>query len=159
MQTDTEPDEEKKNIDMHFVSDLKTDSSRCPFKLGKSAYHNNKKILNSRPCKDEHARDATIILLKKEIESALESLKGVQAEMVKLRIEKEEIWMSEKQSQENMKLVTNQVLLLQSSIWNFEEQSGLKITEFNDKLHKVEKIVQETGSHWFETKEVLHYIF
>lgn len=153
--TDTEPDEETNNIDVHSVADLKTDSSQCSFKFGKSVYHNDKKILDSRPCKDVHARDITIILLKKEIESALESLKGVQAEMAKLRVEKEEIWISEKQSRENMKCLMDQVLLLQSAMRNFEEQSGLKMVVFNDKLRKVEQIVQETGSHWFETKESL----
>lgn len=159
MQTDTEPDEETNNIDAHSVADLKTDSSQCSFKFGKSVYHNDKKILDSRPCKDVHARDITIILLKKEIESALESLKGVQAEMAKLRVEKEEIWISEKQSRENMKCLMDQVLLLQSAMRNFEEQSGLKMVVFNDKIRKVEQIVQETGSHWFETKEVFHYLF
>ncbi|CBI32470.3 unnamed protein product, partial [Vitis vinifera] len=132
----TEPDEETNNIDVHSVADLKTDSSQCSFKFGKSVYHNDKKILDSRPCKDVHARDITIILLKKEIESALESLKGVQAEMAKLRVEKEEIWISEKQSRENMKCLMDQVLLLQSAMRNFEEQSGLKMVVFNDKIRK-----------------------
>ena len=154
MQTDAEPDEETNNVDMHFVADLKTDSSQWSFKSGKRVYPNNEKVLGSRTGNDVHARDVTIILLKKEIESALESLKGVQAEMAKLRADKEEIWTTEKKSQENMKCLMDQALLLQSAMKNFEEQSGLQMVVFNDKLQKVEQNFLETSSHWFKTKEV-----
>lgn len=158
MQSDTKTDEETNNIDKHFVADRKTDSSMCSFKSGNSVYPNKEKILGTRTGNDVHARDVTIILLKKEIESALESLKGVQAEMAKLRVEKEEIWKSEKKGQENTKCLMDQVLLLQSAMMNFEEQSGLKMEVFNDKLHKVEQNVRETSSHWFKTKEVFNCV-
>lgn len=68
--------------------------------------------MKSRTFKDVSNGDVTIILLRKEIESALLSLKEVQAEMVKLHEEKKQMWMSEKQSQESMKSLTTQVLTL-----------------------------------------------
>lgn len=108
--------------------------------------------------KDEGLRtpkDVTIILLKGEIEFALESLKEVKREMAKLHAEKEEIWMSEKQSQESMKCFTTQILALQEVFNNFETQFETKIQTVNDKLQAFEQIIQEAGICWCQTKEFL----
>ncbi|KAJ6419585.1 hypothetical protein OIU84_029653 [Salix udensis] len=106
--------------------------------------------------KDEGLRtpkDVTIILLKGEIEFALESLKEVQREMAKLHAEKEEIGMSEKQSQESMKCFTNQILAFQEVLNNFETQFEMKIQTVNHKLLAFEQIIQEAGICWCQTKE------
>lgn len=107
--------------------------------------------------KDESLRtpkDVTISLLKGEIEFALESLKEVKREMAKLHAEKEEIWMSEKHSQESMKCFTTQILALQEVFSNFETQFETKIQTVNDKLQAFEQIIQEAGICWCQTKEV-----
>ncbi|KAG6777782.1 hypothetical protein POTOM_017615 [Populus tomentosa] len=108
--------------------------------------------------KDEGLRtpkDVTISLLKGEIEFALESLKEVKREMAKLHAEKEEIWMSEKHSQESMKCFTTQILALQEVFSNFETQFETKIQTVNDKLQAFEQIIQEAGICWCQTKEFL----
>ncbi|XP_023879431.2 kinesin-like protein KIN-12D [Quercus suber] len=113
------------------------------------------KSMKSRTFKDVSNRDVTIILLKKEIESALLSLKEVQAEMVKLHDEKKQMWMSEKQSQESMKSLTTQVLTLEAAMSNYEKQSRLKMEAFSHRLNAFEKTVEEAGSQWCQTKELL----
>ena len=52
-------------------------------------------------------------------------------------------------------MMRDQTLLLQLAMRNFEEQSGHKMVMFNDKLQKVERLVRETDSYWFETKQSL----
>ncbi|XP_020534921.1 kinesin-like protein KIN-12D isoform X2 [Jatropha curcas] len=108
-----------------------------------------------RTSKDVCDRDVTIILLRKEIESALESLQEVQVEMAKLRSEKEEIWMSEKQSQESLKCFSTHILAIQADMNAFEKQFELKIDAGNHKLQSLEQIVQEAGIHCCQTKEFL----
>ncbi|GFY89976.1 phragmoplast orienting kinesin 2 [Actinidia rufa] len=105
--------------------------------------------------KDEKDRDATLILLKNEIESALNSLNGVQAEMAKLRVEKEEVWRTEKQSQESIKSLLAQVLSLQEVMNNFEKQFGCKMESLDHKLQRVEETVQDAGIFWCQEKELL----
>ena len=73
--------------------------------------------------KDERD-NATTILLENEIESYLDSLKGMQAEMAKLRVEKEEVWRAEKTSQESIRSLLAQLLSLQEVMNNFEKQFG-----------------------------------
>ncbi|OVA15456.1 Kinesin [Macleaya cordata] len=108
-----------------------------------------------RAHKDVCDRDATIVLLRKEIESALHSLREVQAQMVKLLEEKEEIRKSEIQSRKSMECVTAQVLALQSETDNTGKQSELKMTELERKFQTVDGRVQEARSYWFQKKEVL----
>ena len=52
-------------------------------------------------------------------------------------------------------MMRDQTLLLQLAMRNFEEQSGHKMVMFSDKLQKVERLVRETDSYWFETKQSL----
>ncbi|GAV81504.1 Kinesin domain-containing protein/Kinesin-relat_1 domain-containing protein [Cephalotus follicularis] len=154
-QPDIEMNQEDK--DFKFVEDPRTYISSSL--LGGKNIHgisdDQKHMEPKKTCYNVRHKDVTIILLKKEIESALESLKEVQAEMAKLRNEKEEIWVSKKRSEEDMKCVTNELLALQESISNFEKQSELKIEAVNHKLQMFEQIVQDAGSYWCQTKEFL----
>ncbi|CAL5333677.1 unnamed protein product [Camellia sinensis] len=146
------------NVDSYSVEDLKTEISGCSFKVGKNPHEyspDQRKLASGRIWKDESDRDATIVLLKKEIETALESLKGVQAGMANLRAEKEEVWMSEKQSQESIKSLRTQVLSLQVAMNNFEKQFGFKMESLDHKLLAVEDSVQDAGSCWCQEKELL----
>ncbi|PSS04926.1 Kinesin-like protein [Actinidia chinensis var. chinensis] len=95
--------------------------------------------------KDERDRDATIILLENEIESTLDSLKGVQPEMAKLLVEKEEAWRAEKPSQETIKSLLAQFLSLQEVMNNFEKQFGCKMESWDHKLQRVELLELELG--------------
>ncbi|CAK7329803.1 unnamed protein product [Dovyalis caffra] len=132
--------------------DFRVDVSKCSATIGKRSRSSSCVI------KDEELRnskDITVILLKGEIESALESLKEVKMEMANLRAEKEEIWMSEKQSQESMKCFTTQLLALQEVFNNFETQFEMKIKAVNHKLQAFEQIIQEAGIRWHQNKEFL----
>lgn len=131
--------------------------ANCSLKVGKGVtnYSSDQENLKSRiPCENVHERDVMIILLKKEIESALKSLKEVQAEMEKLHEEKKEMWKSEQQSQKSIKSFTTQALKLQATMNDFENQSKLKMEALSQKLQAFESIVLEAGSHWYHTKEV-----
>lgn len=147
---------------MQTDADLKPDVSGSSFDVGNSMIESScdrKTLESERKCKNVFDREATIILLKKEIESAFESLKEVKAEIAKLRGEKHEILLSEKQSRQSMKHLIDQISALQASMVIFEEQSGLKMVNFSNKLVTVEQILHETCASWCQTKEVVHYTF
>ncbi|KAL3538910.1 hypothetical protein ACH5RR_002276 [Cinchona calisaya] len=99
-------------------------------------------------------KDATIMLLKKEIESALESLNGVQAEMAKLRYEKENFCMSEKESLKGIESILSQVVVLWNAMDSFEEEFKLKIDALEAKLQGFEEIVQQSCTSWLEQNEM-----
>ncbi|KAL2344857.1 hypothetical protein Fmac_006142 [Flemingia macrophylla] len=117
--------------------------------------YDNKEPKSRRVCKEVHERDVTITLLRKEIESALESLKEVQYEMAKLHKEKKEMSLCEKKSRQSIECLTNQILFLQEAMNHFEEQSKLKIEALSHKLRGLEKPLKEVGSHWYQRKESL----
>ncbi|XP_057992919.1 kinesin-like protein KIN-12D isoform X2 [Hevea brasiliensis] len=131
--------------------DLRAHVPECSLEKGSRC----RKSEEFRTSKDVSDRDVTIILLKKEIESALESLQEVQVEMAKLRSEKEEIRISEKRSQESLKCFTTLILAIQADMSNFENLFELKMNAINHKLQSFEQIVQEAGTHWCQTKEFL----
>lgn len=119
----------------------------------------NEKNLESQIFRNISHRDITITLLKQEIESALRSLSGVQDQMVKLQNEKKEMLINEKQNQENLQCLTNQVFVLQETMKNFEERSENVMEAFSHRLKAFEQTVLEAGSHWCQTKEVKMIIF
>ncbi|KAL5855677.1 hypothetical protein ACOSQ4_005479 [Xanthoceras sorbifolium] len=148
----------KDDVDVHFVDDLRKDVSEHCYKARKSfcGYSYDQKQMESiNVCKDVRERDSTIVLLRLEIESALESLKEVQAEMAKLHGEKEEMLVSKKQNEKGMKCLVTQLLTLQATMDNFEKQSELKIEAVNRKLGEFEQIAHEAGTDWHQTKEFL----
>jgi kinesin family protein 15 len=160
LQTDTEINQVS-DIDLNFVEDRIVDTSEYS-KVEKSVCPSSYDGRNMRCksiCKDVCHRDVTIILLKKEIEFALESLMEVQAEMAKLHSEKKQMWISEKQTQESMKFLISQVLTLESAMSNFEKQSRLKMEVFSQRLNAFEQTVDEAGFQWCQTKEVTVFLY
>ncbi|KAM7253486.1 hypothetical protein ACFE04_021640 [Oxalis oulophora] len=100
-------------------------------------------------------KDVTIILLRQEIESALESLKMVQAEMSKLHKEKEEFSLRKEKSEESMACLASQIISMQDAMNKFEIQHAIKVEAVDQKLLGFEQIVEETLSHWSQIKEIL----
>lgn len=99
-------------------------------------------------------RDAAIILLKKEIESALKSLDKLKAQMDKLQSEKEEILASERCSRKSIGSLINQTVVLADAIDNFGGVVELKISAIDGKIRRMEEASQETLDSWFQQTEV-----
>ncbi|POO03052.1 hypothetical protein TorRG33x02_011130, partial [Trema orientale] len=153
--TETHQDDD---VDNRLVEDSRTNISKSSLDVGKKVgLHScdQEDNFQSLPCKDKSDRDTTIILLRREIESALQSLKEVQVEMEKLRKENKDIVKSEQKTRESLKCFTKQVHNLQATMNDFESQSKLKLEALNQKLEASEQIVVEAGSHLFETRELL----
>ncbi|GMJ12777.1 phragmoplast orienting kinesin 2 [Hibiscus trionum] len=117
-------------------------------------YTCNDGIAERRSNKGLRDRDV-IILLKKEIESAMESLKEVQAEMGKICNEKEEIQLSDKRSKESLRYLAAHVLALEETMNDFEKLFEVKIAAVHRKINTVEQTMQKTSTHWCKTKEFL----
>ncbi|KAL7118896.1 hypothetical protein ACP275_02G029800 [Erythranthe tilingii] len=100
-------------------------------------------------------RDGAIILLKKEIDYALKSLKDVQAEMVKLCSEKEEILATERCSHKNIESMVNQTLLLRDAIDNFGGELEGKVNTMDAKIRKMEEMVHQCSTSCFQQIECL----
>lgn len=130
-------------------------------KVGKEVpgYPCNEKNLESQIFNNVSDKDITITLLKKEIESALRSLRVVQAQMIKLQNEKKEMLINEKQNRQNLQCLMNQVLVLQETIKKFDKQSENVMEALNHRLKAFEQNVLEAGSRWCLTKEVIQIIF
>lgn len=160
LQTDAETNQVS-DRDLNCVEDLTVDTSGYS-RVGKGVCcpsYDEKNLESRRIGRDMLNKDVTIILLKKEIESALESLKEVQAEMVKLHDEKKQMQVSAKCSQESMKCLTTQVLAMEAAMSNFEKQYILKTEAFGNRLSVFEQTVEEAGSQWCQTKEVILHDF
>ncbi|KAK6253602.1 hypothetical protein QUC31_015322 [Theobroma cacao] len=159
--SDDGSDERRSNVgtddkDLHSVQELETDISDCSFKVGESLHGspcNEKRMGFRKTCMNVCDREVTIILLKKEIKSAMESLKEVQAEMGEIRDEKEEIQLSEKQSKESLRCLTTHVIALEATMNEFGKLCELKIGAVNRKINTFEQSMQEIRTHWCQTKE------
>lgn len=99
-------------------------------------------------------KETTIALLRRELESALGSLMGVQAQMVKLHDEKEEIKQSEIQSQKNVEHLTAEVHHLKSAMIDKEHQFESRLLELEEKLQGVEGSTVPSSACWQKMKEV-----
>lgn len=144
---------EDTNADKTFGEELRTDLGQC---VSADDMDDLKPI---RPNQDGCDRGATILLLKKEIECALESLKEVKVEMEMLREEKMQMWHSDQQNQESMKCMMIQVLNLQELMSDFENQTKIKMEAFIQRVEKLERIVLDAGSHLYQSKEVIFKFF
>ncbi|KAK8626852.1 hypothetical protein V6N13_134482 [Hibiscus sabdariffa] len=127
---------------------------RPEISVGERLYTSNDGRDESRSNKGLRDRDV-IILLKKEIESAMESLKDVQAEMGKICNEKVEIQLSEKRSKESLRYLAEHVLSLEETMNDFEKLFEVKIGAVHQKINTVEQTMQKTSTHWCQTKEFL----
>ncbi|KAJ0801308.1 putative plus-end-directed kinesin ATPase [Helianthus annuus] len=101
-------------------------------------------VQSCRSSRDVSRRDDTIVLLKKELETALESLKGVKAEMARLRSERDVIRLSEKQSRQSIEGFVPQVLALQATLDNFEKQTEVAMVSLDNKIQTVEGLLQKS---------------
>ncbi|KAK2991465.1 hypothetical protein RJ640_016500 [Escallonia rubra] len=146
------------NIDVCSIEGMEAEFSECRFKVCKKNMRecssDQKTLTLGKTLKDASDRNATIVLLKKEIESALESLKEVQVEMAKLRDEKEEVLISEKGNRERIDSLMLQVVGLKATMCNFEEQCSLKLVSLDHKLRTAEETMQESVNYWFGEKEL-----
>ncbi|XP_024960060.1 kinesin-like protein KIN-12D [Cynara cardunculus var. scolymus] len=105
---------------------------------------NGHMVRDCRSSRDTGRRDGTIILLKKELETALGSLNGVKTEMARLRSEKEAVLLSEKQNCKSIEVLVPQVLTLQSVFDKFEKQIGVAMVSLDHKIQTVEELLQES---------------
>lgn len=147
------------NQETYAVARIKTDISESPFKVGENLhkYSSDQKTMPfGRTLNDANGKDATVALLKVEIESSLESLKVLQIEMARLRNEKEEVYNSEKRSRQGIESLMSQVLVLQAGMGNFEEQVGREMVSLYHKLRMVEKTMEEFVTSWIVKSEVCY---
>lgn len=101
-----------------------------------------------------HDREVTIVLLRKEIESALDSLEGVQAQMVKLLYEKEESKKTEMQNRERVEHLVAELLELKSQIDYKEQECEGRLLVLEKKLQIVETNAIAANDSWNKFKEV-----
>ncbi|OMP01569.1 hypothetical protein COLO4_11727 [Corchorus olitorius] len=148
----------KDDKDLHSGQELETDTPHCSFKVGESLHGSSchKKFIESgETCKNLCDKEVTVILLKRELESAMESLKEVQAEMSRICSEKEEIRLSEEKSKESLRCLATHVLALEATTSDFGKLLELKIGAVNHKVSTFEQTMQEIRTHWCQTKEFL----
>lgn len=88
------------------------------------------------------------------MESALDCLKGVQAEMARLHVEKEALWSSEQKSRERIGDFLAAATCLQTYMDKFEQELVLKVELVDNKLRTIEGAVLESSSSWYEQKKV-----
>ncbi|KAK9077288.1 hypothetical protein SSX86_005625 [Deinandra increscens subsp. villosa] len=115
------------------------------------------KVQTCRSSRDVNRRDDTIILLKKELETALESLNGVKTEMARLRSEKEVIRISEKQSRQSIEVLVPQILALQAIVDNFEKHIEVAIVSLDHKIQTVEGLLQESCKSCHEKRKLYEH--
>ncbi|PPD81977.1 hypothetical protein GOBAR_DD21105 [Gossypium barbadense] len=143
---------------LHSLQRQETGTPDCSLKVVESLHGSRcdeKTIESGNTCKNKCNRDVTIILLKKEIESAMESLKEVQAEMARICNEKEEIRLSEKQSKEGLQCLAAHALALEEAMNDYGKLLEVKIGAVHQKINTVEQTMQEICTHWCQTKEFL----
>ncbi|XP_011088306.1 kinesin-like protein KIN-12D [Sesamum indicum] len=116
---------------------------------------NDYSLMSESNMKGVNGGDAAIILLKKDVENALKSLQEVQAEMGNLRLEKQEILAFEKCCQRSIGSLTNQAVLLNNAIDDFEGEFERKVNALDCKIGKMEAIVQESFTSLFQQRELL----
>lgn len=142
---------------LHSLRWQETGTPDCSLKVLESLHGSQcdeKTMESGKTCKNTCDRDVTIILLKKEIESAMESLKEVQAEMARICNEREEIWLSEKKSKEGLQRLAAHALVLEETMNDFGKLLEVKIGAVHQKINTVEQTMQEISTHWCQTKEV-----
>lgn len=122
--------------------------------IAKNCNINDNKLESGITLQSAIGRDAAIILLKKEIESALKSLDKLKAQMDKLQSEKEEILASERCSRKSIGSLINQTVVLADAIDNFGGVVELKISAIDGKIRRMEEASQETLDSWFQQTEV-----
>nr|CAD1841377.1 unnamed protein product [Ananas comosus var. bracteatus] len=105
--------------------------------------------------KVSYDRGSIILLLRNELESALDNLEAVQAEKVRLLNEKEEQKRSEIQNRARIDCFSAEVIRLMLEITDKEKFFGTRMMQLESKLEIVEKNVVAFKECWHRTKEAL----
>ncbi|KAK4789861.1 hypothetical protein SAY86_017165 [Trapa natans] len=104
-------------------------------------------------CHEEFGRDGALLLMKREVGCAFESLKQLQAEMAELQKVEEGRLTSEKLENEKINNLAVQVLDLHTTMRNFEDDLNLRIGAFYRKIQYFERAVVDFGNDWCRVKE------
>lgn len=104
--------------------------------------------------KVSYDRGSIILLLRNELESALDNLEAVQAEKVRLLNDKEEQKRTEIQNRARIDCFSAEVIRLMSEITDKEKFFGTRMMQLESKLEIVEKNVVAFKECWHRTKEV-----
>lgn len=91
----------------------------------------------------EQDKDEVIFLLRKEIVSALESLKGVQIQMSDLLSEKEEILKAEREGKKTVDGIKSQVIELETKMSSLENMAEDDMIKMANKLYHLEEHQQK----------------
>ncbi|XP_017256133.1 kinesin-like protein KIN-12D [Daucus carota subsp. sativus] len=131
-----------------------TDTPECLPEVGKNLhkYSSEQKRLAGGA-----NREATVVLLREEIESAVKSLKRAHLEIANLRKENKEARDSEEGTRQVMEVIILQVLSLQEIICNFENQADSKVNRLDHKLLKMECAIKDTVTSWSRNNELFEH--
>lgn len=157
LQTGSETRQHSQHLESYILEDRTAEKPDCSFDKSNNMLGSASKQDTFQINWKDKDRDATIILLRKEMESALECLKGVQAEMARLHVEKEALCSSEQKSKESIGELLAAVISLQTYMDKFEQQLELKMELVDNKLQTIEGAVLESSSSWYEQKKVGTY--
>ncbi|XP_015061958.1 kinesin-like protein KIN-12D isoform X1 [Solanum pennellii] len=153
--TNRETRQHSQHLESFILEDRTAEKPGCSFNISNNMLGSaNKQDTLQINWKDK-SRDATVILLRKEMESALDCLKGVQAEMARLHVEKEALWSSEQKSRESIGDFLVAATCLQTYMDKFEQELVLKVELVDNKLRTIEGAVLESSSSWYEQKKLL----
>lgn len=153
--TDSEKSQHSQHLESCILEDRTAEKPDCSFDKSNSMLGSaSKQDTLQINCKDKD-RDATIVLLRKKMESALECLKGVQAEMARLHVEKEALWSAEQKSKGSIGDFVAAVTSLHTCMDKFEQELELKVELVNNRLQTIEGAVLESSSSWYEQKKLL----
>ncbi|KAK6916496.1 Kinesin motor domain [Dillenia turbinata] len=154
---DRKINKETNNLDSNSPQDSESFITKFSYKIDKcdSGHSDDQKLLLSGRDAEGLDINSDIGLFRTEIDFALQSLNRLQAQVVKLRKEKDDNSISERKTREKLKSLITCVLTLQSAICSFEKQSGSKIAVLDSKLQSIEEVVEEVQTCWCQTKELL----
>ncbi|XP_024966064.1 kinesin-like protein KIN-12D [Cynara cardunculus var. scolymus] len=99
---------------------------------------------------ESHSDD---VLLKKELESTLESLEGVKTEVADYHSEKE-VQFPKKQNPRSIEIILPQVLDLQAVVDNFQEQVGTAMVSLDCRLRTVGELLQQSNKSYFQKRKI-----
>ncbi|KAK1276832.1 Kinesin-like protein KIN12B [Acorus gramineus] len=173
-QTEIENSQEISHNLSHYVRDVADDCMKtsadgctcdCPGIIKHTDYSPQRKVKDyildekefecGRTSRSPYNKEMTILLLRKEIETALESLKQVQRQMNKLADEKECIKQSELRSRKGIEVLTTQILKLQSEMIDKEKLIETRTLKLSHDLQMVEGVAKESVACWWKRKEEL----
>ncbi|XP_073006055.1 kinesin-like protein KIN-12F isoform X2 [Typha latifolia] len=122
---------------------------------GGNTNHLPSKSPNKSLSEDTFDRGLTILLLRKEVESALSCLQGIQAQMSVILNEKEKIKRREIQSKTSFEYLMDELLRMKSEITDKENHFQTRMSLLETKLQTIESNATASNACWHKTKEAL----